>query len=61
MRGPNIQVVFSPKKNSEELQLHQTLKLFSEFCPSILDKSVPAIFLKSFGFNFVCVLVFFKK
>ena len=28
MRRPNIHVVFSPKKNFEELQLHQKFKFF---------------------------------
>ena len=31
MSGPNIDVVFSPKKTFQELQLHQTKTLFSEF------------------------------
>ena len=31
MRGPNCHVVFSPKKNFQEVQLHQTLILFFEF------------------------------
>ena len=30
MGGPYSHLVFSPKKNSQELQLHQTI-LFSEF------------------------------
>ena len=31
MRRPNIHVVFSPKKNFEELQLHQKFKFLFEF------------------------------
>ena len=54
MHGPNSHVVVNPKKNFQELQLHQTLKLFSEFgiCQdhSILDKSVSAIFKKKIWF-----------
>ena len=42
----NIYVVFGPKKNFQELQLHQTLIFFSEFWQdhNILVKSVSAIF-----------------
>ena len=32
IREPNFYVVFRFKKNFQELQLHQTLILFSEFC-----------------------------
>ena len=31
MRVPNSHVVFSPEQNFQELQLHQTLRCFSEF------------------------------
>ena len=63
MGGPNSHVVFNPKKNIQELQLHQKLMLFSEFEQdhSILDISVSAIFKKIFGFNFGYVLVLFSK
>ena len=64
MRGPNVYVVFKPKKNFRELQIHQISKFFLNFgtCQnhSILDKSVSAIFPKNFGFNFICVLMFFQ-
>ena len=65
MRGTNIYVLFSPKKNFHELQLHQTLIFSLNFSTchdhSILDKSVSAILQKICGFNFICVLVFFQK
>ena len=35
IRGPNSHVVFRSKKNFQELKLHQTLILFSEFCHMI--------------------------
>ena len=66
MHWPNIHVVFSPEKNFQELQLRQALIYFSlnfGTCQdhNILDKSVSAIFQKMFGFNSICVLVFFLK
>ena len=39
MRVPNSDVVFSPKKNFQKLQLHQTLIFFSEF------RHMPRVFL----------------
>ena len=64
-RGPKCHVVFSPKKNCHELQLHQNINTF----PWILahgkiiafSNSVSAIFEKDFGFNLISVLVFFQK
>ena len=61
MRGPNIHVVFSPKKNFQELQLHQILNKGTCQDHRILNKSVSANFQKKIGFNFICVLVFFQK
>ena len=64
--GPNIQVVFSSKNNFQELQLHKILIYFSlnfDTCQdhSIPDKSMSAIFQEMFGFNFICLLLFFSK
>ena len=50
MRGPNIDVAFSPQKNFKQLQLHQTLIFFSEFQHmqdhSVLGKGMFGIFQK---------------
>ena len=46
MRGPNIHVVFSPKKNFQELQLHQILNKGPCQDHRILNKSVSANFQK---------------
>ena len=55
--------VFSPKKNFQELQLHQTLILFNEFLPQVkvIAFSTKVIFKKVFAFNFICAFVFSKK
>ena len=49
MCGPKIDVVYNPKKEFQELQLHRTL-IFLSTCQdySTLDKSVLAIFEKVF-------------
>ena len=65
MRVPNGHVVFSPKNNFQELQLHQTSIFFWNFgtCQDhrILEKTISAIFKKIFCFNFICILMFFQK
>ena len=60
MHVPNSHVVFSPENNFHKLQIHQTLSFAACQDHSILDKSVSAIFLKNFGFNFTCVMFFSK-
>ena len=77
MRVPSSHVVFSPKNNFQEPQLHQTLIFFSEFwhmsrsqhsrqkCLIFKDNfqrfSRPQFSKKIFGFDFIYALVFFQK
>ena len=65
MRGPNIHVVFSPKKNFQGLQLHQTFIFFSEFWRNVkiiaFSTKVCPRFSKIFLVYLLFVLVFFQK
>ena len=65
MRGANSHTDFIPRNSYQELQLDQTIIFLSEFCHtlnhSILDKRVSTIFKKMFGFNSICLLLFFQK
>ena len=63
MHRPNRQVVFIPPKNFQELRLHQTLILFSEFWHTsiVFSQKYVCDFQTNFCFNFICVLVFFQK
>ena len=65
MGRPNSHVIFSPKKNFMELQLHLTLIHFSEFWykprSQHSQQVCPRFSKKTFGFDFICGLVFFQK
>ena len=62
IRGPKSHLVYSPKKNFQELQFHQHCFAFRTFQDhSILEEIVSAIFKKGFSFNFICVPVIFQK
>ena len=64
MCEPKSHVDYRPKKNFQELQLHQALIFLSEYLLKIIAFSTKVclqFFKKSFGFNFICVLVFFQK
>ena len=65
MRGPDNHVVFSPKKNFQELQLHQTPIFFSEFWHMSRSKYSQQKgvrdFQKDFWFQFYLCFSFFSK
>ena len=58
MHWPNRQVVFIPQKNFQELQLHQTLILFSEFWHTsiVFSQKYVCDFQTNFCFNFIRIL-----